>query len=251
MKFYLGTHMVSQRWWDEEIPLFVSRRRLAGRKTFPVARAPWALDSGGFTELSKPPHRWITTEDEYVAEVNLFRREIGMLDWVAPQDWMCEPFMLEGTGLTVPDHQLRTVTNFVSLRQRLGDLVIPVLQGWTPDEYLRCWELYEQAGVQLEDEQLVGLGSVCRRQNTTEAGIIVRSLAPLRLHYFGAKITGLERFTDALASADSMAWSYDGRRLRRPCPNGLTTCANCLHHALTWRDQLMTLLAQGRLEVAV
>ena len=48
--FYLGTHHPS--WLRKtDVPLFVSRRRLAGLKTLPRARGPWALDSGGFQEL--------------------------------------------------------------------------------------------------------------------------------------------------------------------------------------------------------
>ncbi|WP_405736421.1 hypothetical protein OG607_44905 [Streptomyces sp. NBC_01537] len=44
-----------------DVSLFISRNRLKDRKTFPRARAPWALDSGSFTEL-KDHGRWrITT----------------------------------------------------------------------------------------------------------------------------------------------------------------------------------------------
>ena len=54
---------------------------------------------------------------------------MGCLAWVAPQDWMCEPFMLQKTGLTVPDHQERTVRNFLDLRQLLGIGRLPPLLG--------------------------------------------------------------------------------------------------------------------------
>ena len=51
MKFYIGTHL--PHWLREvEVPLFVSRRRLEGYKHLPEAVSGWALDSGGFTELS-------------------------------------------------------------------------------------------------------------------------------------------------------------------------------------------------------
>lgn len=249
MRFYLGTHMVSQSWWDEGVPLFVSRRRLADRKTLPLAKTWWALDSGGFTELSMYGE-WRTSENKYVHEVNRLR-DIGYLAWVAPMDWMCEPFMLAKTRLTVEEHQRRTVDNFCRLRPRLGNLVIPVLQGWTLDDYHRCWFKYVAHGVDLEREPIVGLGSVCRRQSSAEAGSIVRSLSPfLRLHYFGAKITGLERFGDVLASADSMAWSY---RARRDAPlHGCShkSCANCPRYAMRWRAHCLRLLDQQRLEIA-
>lgn len=248
MIFYLGTHHPTQTWFDLEVPLFVSRRTLTERKTLPTSKAPWALDSGGFTELSMYGE-WRTTPKEYRADVDRFA-QMGHLKWVAPQDWMCEPFMLAKTGLPVREHQLRTLTNFLNLRFFLGPIVIPVLQGWSQDEYHQCWEMYAACNVDLEREPIVGLGSVCRRQNTSEAGAIVRSLKPLRLHYFGAKMTGLYSFGDALASADSMAWSY---RARNDTPlAGCThkSCANCPRYALRWRELLLTRLGQQRLEIA-
>lgn len=248
LQFYLGSHHASQRWFDLAVPLFVSRRVLTERKKLPQAKTEWALDSGGFTELSMYGE-WRTSVKDYTRDVLRFAVEIGELAWVAPQDWMCEPFMLEKTGKTIRQHQDLTVENFLRIRDLLGRHVVPVLQGWTVADYWFCWELYDRAGVTLEDEPLVGLGSVCRRQNTSEAGRIVRSLEPLRLHYFGAKLTGLESFGDALASADSMAWSIDGRWSKRSCPEGRKSCANCVHHALRWRAQLLRILDQQRLEM--
>jgi hypothetical protein len=248
-RFWLGSHHATQRWFSLGVPLFVSRRVLTGRVRLPQAATEWALDSGGFTELSMFGE-WQTTESQYVADVRRFADDVGRLAWVAPQDWMCEPFMLEKTGRTILEHQRLTVASFLRLRDQLGSLVVPVLQGWDRDDYLACWELYETEGVDLAAERLVGVGSVCRRQNMVEAALIVRSLVPLRLHGFGVKITGLASYGDALASADSMAWSYDGRRLRRPCPEGRKSCANCIHHALAWRQGVLSILNQERLEVA-
>ena len=48
MTFYLGTHQ-SDWLQDVEVPLFISRRRLAYRKKLKPAVTNWALDSGGFT----------------------------------------------------------------------------------------------------------------------------------------------------------------------------------------------------------
>ncbi len=252
MKFYLGTHKVAQHWWEHRVPLFVSRRTLTGRKTLPEARSHWALDSGGFTELDKFDG-WQTTPLEYAADVVRFRDEMGHLEWVAPQDWMCEPFMLAKTGLTIEEHQRRTVENFLKLRDMLGELVIPVLQGWAMEDYLRCWAMYYREGVDLMAEPIVGLGSVCRRQNTSEAGLIVRELARsgLRLHYFGAKVTGLDRFHDVLASADSLAWSYQARREHPMAGCHHKACSNCSRYALRWRARLLQRLDQLQLEVAV
>src|SRR5262249_10900031 len=103
--------------------------------------------------------------------------------------------------------------------------------------------LYRDAGIDLIAEPVVGIGSVCRRQNTRDADIIIRSLAPLRLHGFGVKTTGLLAFGQRLSSADSLAWSYNARRhpaLPR-CAHG--SCANCLIWAARWRGQLLARLA--------
>lgn len=243
MRFYLGAHMVN--WLEQiDVPLFVSRRRLEGRKTLPRPLGSWALDSGGFTELSTYG-RWLISEDEYVAQVRRYFDGMAGLQWVAPMDWMCEPFVLAKTGLTVKEHQERTVANFLRLREELGLLVIPVLQGWERDDYLRCAEMYQD----LADEPVVGVGSVCRRHNTTEAARIFRALDGLNLHGFGVKTDGLYVYGDCLVSADSMAWSARGRRSRlRGCTH--KNCANCLRFALRWRDNLLGRLGQQRLEVA-
>lgn len=236
---YLGSHHASKRWWQLGIPLFVSVRVLRQRRSLPVAVAPWALDSGGFTELDKYG-RWETSEAEYVEEVERLSA-IGRLAWVAPQDWMCEPWMIEKTGLSVREHQERTITSFLSLRERLGALVIPVVQGYAPREYDRCIDLYANAGVDLAAEPVVGLGSVCRRSRTLEAIRLVRYLGDhgLNLHGFGLKGDTYRALRYELVSADSMAWSFDGRFLRTPCPEGKSSCANCVHHALAWRERLL------------
>lgn len=250
MKFYLGTHRPN--WLGDarfvDVPLFVSRRTLEPIRKLPRAVTRWALDSGGFTELSMHG-AWKTAPAEYVAQVRRFRDEVGSLDWVAPMDWMCEPIMLEKTGLTVGEHQVLTVRNFLELRALAPDLpFVPVLQGWALSDYWRCQELYEVAGVELAREPLVGVGTVCRRQGTSKASLIMRTLASggLRLHGFGFKTQGLASCGDALASADSLAWSYSARRAA-PLPGHEArhkNCANCADYALMWREDLMDMLAR-------
>lgn len=109
MRFFLGFHHPHQL-AHAGVPLFVSHRRLVTMKTLPRAIAPWALDSGGFTELAMHG-RWTVTAQDYARAVARYRDEIGSLDWAAPQDWMCEPVMLAKTGLTVDEHQRRTIAS--------------------------------------------------------------------------------------------------------------------------------------------
>lgn len=240
MRFYLGTHMTG--WLTlTDTPLFVSHRRLTQRRALPRARGRWALDSGGFTELSMHG-RWTTTPGTYVQAVRHYRDEIGGLDWAAPQDWMCEPIMLAKTGLTVADHQARTVASVLELRALAPDLpFVPVVQGWRLDDYLACVDRYAAAGIDLTTEPTVGLGSVCRRQSTTEIADICTALASrgIRLHGFGVKTLGLTAYARHLVSADSLAWSYNARRNPPMTGHPHRSCANCLPWALRWRDRVL------------
>lgn len=261
MRFYLGTHKPVWLARTAE-PLFVSRRTLAEVRKPPRAIGIWALDSGGFSELSMFGE-WRTSPAAYVAEARRWSTEVGGLQWAAIQDWMCEPFMLARTGLSVVEHQRRTVASLLELRGLAPELPwAPVLQGYRLDEYLRCADLYEAAGINLAAEPVVGLGSVCRRQATAEARVIVRRLATerkLKLHGFGFKVGAGAAVGACLASSDSLAWSQHARH-RPPLPGhekpgpgrrfGHRSCANCLDYALAWRKKVVEEMRQpplGRL----
>ncbi|RSM60390.1 hypothetical protein DMH04_54150 [Kibdelosporangium aridum] len=100
--------------------------------------------------------------------------------------------------------------------------------------------MYEQRGVDLAALPLVGVGSVCRRQHTVEVEQIVRSLAACgyRLHAFGAKVLGLARYADAIASSDSASWSLRGRHVPGCTPTHRSE-SNCLRFALDWHARLL------------
>lgn len=252
--FYIGIH---RAYWLPRVttPVFISRR-VFPKGHFPRAAGRYAIDSGGFTELQKFG-RWTITPADYVAFLRRAWAESGPFDFAAQMDWMCEPAVIDGgsfagqtfagTGLTVAEHQRRTVENYIELRDLAPDLpIIPVLQGWTLPDYLRCHAMYTAAGVDLGALPVVGLGSVCRRQNTDEAADIIDALldAGVRnLHGFGFKIEGLRNCWSTLTTADSMAWSKDGRHAG-PCqhPPYVTgkqpqSEANCLTYALEWRKR--------------
>lgn len=257
MRFYLGTHEVSWLARDDvaraDSRLFVSHRRLARRRALPRARVAWALDSGGFTELSMYG-RWETTSGAYVTAVHRYRDQVGRLEWVAPMDWMCEPWILAKTGLTEDEHQRRTVGSYLDLRAHIPE-VVPVIQGADLAGYMRCVDLYDRAGIDLTRHRTVGIGSVCRRQHTGEIAAIVRALHDLgiRLHGFGVKTLGLSAYAHQLGSADSLAWSYRARMAARDgaghpgCKH--RTCANCPRYALRWRERLLASLNCRQLDL--
>lgn len=239
--FYLGTHQ--PQWLAvTDVPLFVSHRRLMGRKTFPRALGPWALDSGGFSELSLFGS-WQTSATDYIAAVRRYMAEIGGMAWAAIQDWMCEPFMIERTGLSLAEHQRRTIESYLSLSAMAPDVPwTPVIQGFARDDYHRHCDDYAAAGVDLAALPIVGVGSICRRQGTEIGARILRSIAirGIKIHAFGLKTLGLRKVGDMIESSDSMAWSIAARR-SPPLP-GCTrhkNCANCLRYALQWRDRIV------------
>ncbi len=250
MRFYLGVHRPN--WLGQTTtPLFVSRRVLEARRSLPEARGRWVLDSGGFTELNMYGE-WRTPIEQYVEEIHRYADGIGGLDWAAPMDWMCEPGVREHTGLSVREHQERTIDNYLALRDQT-DLVAPVLQGWEWSDYLDHLAMYEQRGISLHHEPVVGVGSICRRGQDAEIQRVVRSLVLAgldNLHAFGVRSGALLGLSDVLQSADSMAWSYSAR-LERPLP-GCThkSCANCLRYAERWHARTMAALGQLRMEIA-
>lgn len=243
MRFLLGTH---QTGWlgTARVPLFVSHRRLVERRTLPRAAAPWALDSGAFTELALHGG-WSTSAADYVAAVRRYADEVGSLDWAAPQDWLCDGGSLRSTGLSIAEHQRRTTESYLDLRDRAPELRwVPVLQGGAPDDYLRHVELYGAHGVELGWEPLVGVGSIAARSDHRSVVDLLWRLHDdgLSVHAFGAKLSGLGMYGGALASADSLAWSYNARR--NPPLDGCAhrSCSSCLRWALLWRQRVLDVL---------
>jgi hypothetical protein len=250
------------------VPLFIPYHRLMRRWGGKLPKSPWkghwALDSGGFNHVRKHGG-WALDPATYVEHIRVFDREIGNLAWAAPMDMMCEADAFAATGLDELAHQRWTVANFVELSaiwyRETDDecLIMPVLQA-DPDlpeaemvaSYLRCWDMYGEAGVNLGDYPLIGLGSICRQQATPKIGALVQalhehdgrdeSIEPLPLHGFGCKALGLQRYGDLMGSADSQAWSkfaYHNYYKWPGCPLSHSDCRNCFYWALAWRYQLL------------
>jgi hypothetical protein len=246
--FYLGTNKANWLWGKpSRHPLFVSIRTINRIKSRPIAINDWCCDSGGFTELSLYD-KWVTTPEQYVDDL-YSAMSIGRMVWASPQDWMCEPHMIDKTGLNVEKHQQLTCENFATLQQIAPDLpIIPVLQGWQPDDYRTHFAMYERYGVNLRNYRTVGLGSFCRRANVSGVRELVIDLhnERLKLHGFGLKKDGLALFGDHLVSSDSMAWSLTGRIAGRKNINlcgashRAKGCGDCWEWAQTWADRVAT-----------
>lgn len=233
VRFYLGIHM--SRWLhngDAKGPVFISIRRLRDRKSaFPPATVPYALDSGAYTELAQLGG-WKTTPEQYVEDVRRVSAGLGAPDFVVIQDWMCDPGSLAATGLSVHEHQRRTVESALRLPELAPEITwLPVLQGDGVASYLRHADMYEAAGIPLRG-RLVGLGSIVRRQHRPETRALAELLEQrgIRLHGFGVKATGITRIGRHLASGDSIAWSYWARR------DGARNASNSQAVAEAYRD---------------
>jgi hypothetical protein len=216
VRFFVGFHDVAHvRHLDG---VFISINRLRTRRSgFEVG--DWIMDSGAFTEVSKHGG-YRAPVAEYAAQIRRWARTGRMLAAVA-QDWMCEPFIVKRTGLSVAEHQRLTIERYVELRaaDTGGAYVMPVLQGYGPGEYLDHLEAY---GALLEPGAWVGVGSVCKRNASVVSVLrvlinIKHERPDLRLHGFGLKSTALAfpPIREMLHTADSMAWSFAARKQGR------------------------------------
>lgn len=172
------------------------------------------MDSGAFTEVTT--HGGYRDSPEvYAVQVERWRAN-GQLVAAVSQDYMCEPFVLERTGLTVADHQRLTIERYDALRRLCTAYLLPVIQGYLPEHYRAHVKAY---GDRLAPGAWVGVGSVCKRNGrASEMAAVLRAVKDvrpdLRLHGFGAKLTALQstEVRSLLYSADSMAWSFAARK---------------------------------------
>ncbi|WP_157013717.1 DUF7221 family queuine tRNA-ribosyltransferase-like protein [Sphingomonas parapaucimobilis] len=215
-RFFVGIHQPCDAHHVEAA--FISIHRIAKRRS-PFKVRAWVMDSGAFRTIEahggypEPP-------EAYAAQIRRWSRNGELLAAVS-QDYMCEPHMLAITGLTIADHQRLTIERYDALMAcDLGGVyLMPVLQGYTPADYVRHLEMY---GDRLAHGAWVGVGSVCKR-NGDPAAIeevllaIKRRRPDLRLHGFGIKTTALRSaiVRALLWTADSMAWSFAARKQGR------------------------------------
>jgi hypothetical protein len=216
MRFFVGLHQPSDaRHFDA---CFISVNRLRNRKSH-FAVKDWILDSGAFTQINQHG-RFIESPEEYAAQIRRWAK-CGHLVAAVSQDWMCETDALAKTGLSIPDHQTKTIYRYEAIRDAgIGDAyLLPVLQGFAAADYARHADQY---GNRLPVGAWVGVGSICKRNGNPSAIVAVlkaikEARPDLRLHGFGLKQTafGNSYITRNLYSADSMAWSFAARKQGR------------------------------------
>jgi hypothetical protein len=153
--FYTGVHLpsIAKGLSNVMVSINVLLRR---RSCFEVG--DWILDSGAFTRISSGGEH--LPIEQYAAEIERWSK-CGNLIAAVSQDYMCEAFILEITGLTVAEHQRMTIERYDALMATNPSVyILPVIQGFTPIEYQAHVAMY---GDRLKHGAWVGVGSVCKR----------------------------------------------------------------------------------------
>jgi hypothetical protein len=166
------------------------------------------LDCGGFTMMNK--------FNDYPFSVVNYANLVARLrpHFYATMDYPCEPEISRSLGLLSNEQRIAaTVANAVELAEwesQLPGQMVPVIQGYTIDEYLECLCQYQEAGMVRD---YMAVGSMCRRISNEELGNLIPALyyaaqkvGCTKLHYFGLKLSpAVQRYADMIWSRDSAA----------------------------------------------
>jgi len=263
--------------FENEYPVMVSANAFWDGKTqtFKMPEATdltetdFALDSAGFTAVNRWQAKGVQagmagvypwTCAQYVEFANC-----SGASWYSQPDLCCEPAVASNEAEV--DFRIRaTATLLEAVLQQLyawqlelarecsvrvvSNMLrppVPVLQGWTLDDYLRSLDLLDQVWSRwqpwLAPPRLIGLGSVCRRELhhpkhglfAILSGLEGRLPEGARLHLFGVKGTALSqvRMYPWIASADSMAYDF-GARVKARKSRTLNTLAHRAAEMTRW-----------------
>ena len=211
-----------------------------------VAHHPVALDPAGFVAASRyRGFPWGV--DEYL---DLAANPPWL--WWASMDWCVEPEIAHDEDAILDRISGTVRLNIQCLngadRRGIADRFVPVIQGWHPEQYLRCLERMPFA----LDFPLVGIGSMCRRHVEGEYGILhvldvldrAFNGSETRFHLFGLKSQGMSaaRTHPRVASCDSQAYGVTARQeaRKRQCGKPDTLVAAVMED---WFAQQTTLMA--------
>jgi len=163
----------------------------------------WMLDSGGYLCLSRfKEYPW--TLDDYLKLI----RELKPT-FAASMDYCCEPSLSLNTEMSVED-RVRASADMANYLCKKSDCVFPVIQGVEFDDYYLSWKLTESLR-----PKLVGIGSVCRRQNLGEIAHLCEFLGSIipegvMRHGFGVKMLAMKKneCRKFFTSIDTNAWEF-------------------------------------------
>jgi hypothetical protein len=203
-EFYYGT---SWHWPLPYLPRVMLSYNYVRKLKMPwKIEIPFMMDSGAYSVILKYGKYPYTTE-EYAKGIEKWHPDIA---WT--MDYPCEPSVREKGNYDPIQAQEMTNQNQVKLLD-LNVNTQMVVQGWEISDYLVNLDKIKEQGLLTE---CLGIGSICRRGQTTQIARIIRAIHSnvpewIKLHGFGVKISILSD-TDArfyLYSADSMSWAIE------------------------------------------
>ena len=220
-KRYIENVMVSAgSLWSTQRGKFIRRN--------PPEHTRFFLDSGGFSCLNRyRDYPW--TPEAYRSLIWHYKP-----DYVATMDYPCEPEIKRLIPLGSGEASRALETNYSRIRATVflaiwlleQDLpahttVVPVIQGYTLEEYLTCVDLYEKHGI-FDIADYFAIGSMCRRWRVEEIAKLVTGIVDyvwsthpnVRFHLFGLKLSALKNraIFERAYSVDSAAWSLNPKR---------------------------------------
>lgn len=213
MKVYYGLTNYSQlKRLTRELDILVSARMLIKMNTNSVAYKYISefrsviLDSGAFGSAFWDGGYTYGFED-YLKIVEKVMPEF----WVT-MDYPCEPNIMP--EMSVRNRIKKTVFNTKELSTAPFPGLLPVIQGWSVEDYLHCIDQMEKADL---IRPVMGIGSICRRGKQEPIVNIVRHISErlpgIKFHAFGVKVNTLNynngELLNYLDSLDTAAWQFN------------------------------------------
>ncbi len=176
----------------------------------------WMMDNGAFGRTIRGEGEFSLTE--FSAIIRRWRH-YGTLEAALAQDRVCTPGTLAVTGQTVQQHQQFALRNFLELREEFEGqqpYIMPVIQGWTPEEYHQHtldYSPYLQRGA------WVAVGSVVARSSEIPVlcaifEAIKAARGDLRLHALGLWLAlQSAQLAQHVYSFDSTSWKQQSKKL--------------------------------------
>lgn len=207
------------------------------------------LDSGGFVFFNRL--------GDYPFTVKQYASFIGRLQphLFATMDYPCEPTITSSLNTwTIEQRIEQTTANATKLLSYfpvdIGPQPIPVIQGYTPDDYQYSIDLHTKAGT---IRPYMAVGSMCARSNTAEITAVIRQVHAAattagvqRLHFFGLKLSPqLEPVRDLIHSRDSAAIYFAANKEIKASWNGKHFAPNRTEKQKALRHWLTTIEQRG------
>lgn len=199
---------------------FVRRKVPECRKFF--------LDSGGFSLLNKYGDYPFSVKD-YVSLIKHYRPH-----YAAVMDYPCEPeinrknYLGKLGFIELKEYQTnkerieQTIANTIEILKYEKELprtqIIPVIQGYTLNEYKYCIDRMCELGI-FDRYKYVAVGTMCRRISNKELRKYIVAITDyvwtthpnIKFHFFGLKLNALKDYVCAerIHSCDSAAWKMN------------------------------------------